>query len=106
MFLNLLNQLCPQPMIATFRNQRQIDQANFIRTLLNGQTAGGLAVEGHYLVDHIRVVRRQKISLCLMLHLEKLTDAIFAPAQFPQIVAAAALVKPQEKILICRGDRS
>ena len=98
MFLNLSNQLGPQSLIAAFGNQRYIDQANFVRALLHSQMAGCSAVKRDNLVDDIWVICRQKISLGLMLHLKELADAIFAPSQLPQIVAAAALIQSQQKI--------
>jgi len=67
---------------------------------LHDQTAGGLALNQDNLIYRFLVVGLIKKLLGLVLQAEKLADAILVPAQPAQILAPAALVKFEQKILV------
>src|SRR5437667_7688579 len=85
--------------------QRDVDTANLVFAALHNQTAGGFAFPQNYLVSHSLVFTLKEMLLRLVLHSEKLADAILSPSKSAQIVAAAALVDFQEKIFVLDRHR-
>jgi hypothetical protein len=100
-----LNEKCSHALISIVGKQRQIDAANFVCAGCDGQPADWFAAHQHELIARVLMIAL-KITLSYVLHLEKLTDSIFIPTKPAQIVAAAALVKQEQKGLVRFCDRT
>src|SRR6266404_9358120 len=80
--------------------ERDVDTANLMFAALHNQTAGRLAFPQNYLVHGPLVFTFIEMLLRLILHSEKLANAILSPAQSAQIVAAAAFVDIEQKVCV------
>src|SRR5712691_11147378 len=73
---------------------------------LHRQATRRLSFAQDYLIVRLLVLALVKTLLCLELHIEKLADAIFVPADFAQIASPAALKQFEQKSSVFCGRRS
>jgi hypothetical protein len=88
------------------RQQRYVNAANFMIASLNNQATRRVAVPQDYLIVSPWVFALVETSLRLVLHVEKLADAISIPAELAQVVATVAPEHFEQELLVVGSSRS
>ena len=86
--LQSANEERAEPPVSVGWKQSQINAADFLLASFHERAAHGFALQQDDLIDSLRTFVPVEALLRLVLHIEKLADAVLVPAQLTQVFAA------------------